>query len=294
MNRRVFITSFAWATVPATLPTALSHVLQQTTAVNDEQPTRNTLARIVNAAQMGEWGRLPIGDRIVKIAMLLLDTPYVGGTLEGEPEECRVTLEGLDCVTFFEVSLCIARMMERGNTSLEALRAEITYTRYRGGILGDYTSRLHYTADWINDNVKKFVVSDITQKIGGQPVRHNVSFMSKNPAFYGPLQRNPNLIPVIRGIEEEINKRTMFVIPKEKVKNIESLLESGDIIAVATNKTGLDYAHTGLIAVINGRARFLHASTTQKKVVLDDTISAYLNTVKSHTGITVVRPLATL
>jgi len=39
-----------------------------------------------------------------------------------------------------------------------------------------------------------------------------------------------------------------------------------------------------------GRARFMHASTTYKKVVIDSTISEYLYKFKKHAGILVARP----
>ncbi|UCC41535.1 MAG: DUF1460 domain-containing protein, partial [Candidatus Aminicenantes bacterium] len=70
------------------------------------------------------------------IGKLLIGTKYVGGTLEGEgPEICRIDLTGLDCVTFFENVLCIARIIKKRKTTFDDFKAEVTYTRYRGGML---------------------------------------------------------------------------------------------------------------------------------------------------------------
>ncbi|MCO6465498.1 MAG: DUF1460 domain-containing protein [Bradyrhizobiaceae bacterium] len=248
-------------------------------------------SRIMNASQMGQWAALPIGERMIRIANHFVDVPYVGGTLEGDPEQCRLDFEGLDCVTFFELTLGIARMIGHGGTTIEDLRKEVEFTRYRSGKLVGYESRLHYTADWIADNVVKKVVVDVTPQLDGKPLHLAVNFMSTHPQYYKPLQEHPELIPVFAKIEQHINAQQHLYIPKDDVAKVEDQLQSGDIVAIVTNKVGLDYAHTGLINVVDGQARFMHASSTQKKVVLDATISEYLKRVSSHTGVTIVRPI---
>lgn len=253
--------------------------------------TSRSLAKIVNAAQMGQWSALAIGERTIMVANRLQGIPYVGGTLEGEGEYCRINLEGLDCVTFFELSLDIARMLGNGGTSMAHLEKEVTYTRYRNGVIDGYVSRLHYTAEWIADNVRKKVVSDITPELNGIPFNVHVNFMSTHPQYYAPLKENPALIDQIRYIEQQINSTPRTIVPKDAIAKIEGSLKSGDVIAIATSKPGLDYAHTGLITVIDAEARFMHASLTQKKVIVDRTISEYMATVPSHTGISVLRPL---
>ncbi len=123
-------------------------------------------------------------------------------------------------------------------------------------------------------------------------MRIDLGIMSNNPKFYPALQVHPDYIPRVAAIEQELNKGNYTILPKATIAEHEAQLKTGDIIAIATNKKGIDYAHTGLIAVDeNGKAHFLHASQTKKKVIMDDTISAYMNTVSSHTGIAVLRPI---
>src|SRR5277367_6307497 len=99
---------------------------------------REVFDRIVAKASAENWVKLPIGQLIGRIAMELKGTPYVGHTLEvsTEAEYCVVNLEGLDCVTFFEDSLCMARMIKHGKHAPEDLAREIEFTRYRGGKMG--------------------------------------------------------------------------------------------------------------------------------------------------------------
>ncbi|MCX6139564.1 MAG: DUF1460 domain-containing protein [Candidatus Kapabacteria bacterium] len=260
---------------------------------SDPQATsRFIYSQALRQAKSGSWNKLSIGLLMGHVGGLLVGTPYVGGTLEGDgPEICRVDLTGLDCVTFFESVLDIARVIKKGNSSWDDLRNEVTFTRYRKGVLSDYSSRLHYTADWIEDNVSKGVVKDISKDIGGDPFPIRVNFMSQNPKYYRPLRDDSTLITSMAGIERSLGTTTRYLVPRERIGSIESQLQTGDIVAIATSKDGLDYAHTGMIFMDGEIARFMHASSQKKKVVLDGSIGEYVNGVKSHTGISVVRPL---
>lgn len=257
------------------------------------EETVKTFRKIISKAISEKWDELPIGELIGKIATMLLNTPYQAFTLEGPgPEICRINLRGLDCVTLYENVLDIARILKKGRFSFEELINEVTFTRYRGGIHTDYTSRLHYTSDWIYDNVKKGVIKDITQELGGVRFPVKVSFMSKYPEYYEALRNNIEYVKIIQQTEKEINARTYNYIPAESIKEIEQKLMMGDIIAVATSKERLDYSHTGLIIRDrSGKAKFMHASSKKKKVVIDSVISDYIKGIESDIGITVLRPI---
>lgn len=239
-----------------------------------------------------KWNRLPIGDLMGNIGTLLLGTPYVGGTLEGAgPEICRADLTGLDCVTFFENVLAMARCSKLGTPSWNAFIKQITRTRYRDGQLDGYTSRLHYTAEWIENNVAKGVVRDVTPDLGGDVFPIRVSFMSEHPQYYPPLKADTSLVGTIASIERRLATTTRYIVPREKIADIEPLLKTGDIVAIATSKAGLDYAHTGLIVREGSVARLMHASVTKKKVILDVRLSDYIASVKSHIGVSILRPI---
>ena len=247
---------------------------------------------LIRIAENEEWNKLPIGESVCKTGRILMGTPYSGGTLDtGDVEKCVINWAGLDCVTFFENCLCFARVMNKGIKEFSLLD-EVVFTRYRRGVIGDYTSRLHYTSDWIYDNVRKGVVEDITQKIGGRRFPVNVSFMSRNPQYYPQLKKNPGFISKMKSIEDSINARDYYYLPKAEIEQHEGQLKNGDIIAITTNKKGLDYSHTGMVCIDDdNQPHFLHASSKQKKVVIDTVLSKYVNSVASDTGITVLRPL---
>ncbi len=234
-----------------------------------------------------------IGLLTGNIGKKLINTPYEGGTLEntGGIEKCTVTLAGLDCVTFYETALGIARIIQKGRYSFEDLINEVTFTRYRNGEINGYVSRLHYTSDWIYDNVMKNVVEDITHKLGGIEKKFNLNFMSSHPQYYPALKGNAKNIQKIKEIEQNISKHSFHLIPYNEISQIEDKLKTGDIIALTSNVSGLDYAHTGLILRESGVSHFLHASSEEKKVILDSNISEYVYRVGKKQSITVLRPL---
>ncbi|HET7152980.1 MAG TPA: N-acetylmuramoyl-L-alanine amidase-like domain-containing protein [Candidatus Kapabacteria bacterium] len=243
-------------------------------------------------AKADHLAALPIGEAMVEIGKTFLGTSYVGNTLDQNTEEqCVVTFTGLDCVTFFEVSLDMARIIKQKKNTYQDLIDAVTYTRYREGKLTDFTSRLHYTSDWIHDNVKKKTVESLTRELGGVPFDKKIDFMSTHPQSYRQLREHPEYVPVIKKFEEEISRRATYYIPKKDIHSIESKLHSGDILAFTTSVPGLDCSHTGMVLREDGKSKLLHASSAKQKVVISDgTISEYLEGITKDTGMMVVRP----
>jgi len=258
---------------------------------------REVFDRIVAKASAENWVKLPIGQLIGRIAMELKGTPYVGHTLEvsTEAEYCVVNLEGLDCVTFFEDSLCMARMIKHGKHAPEDLAREIEFTRYRGGKMGDFTTRLHYTTDWFADNKKKGVVKLLAPDLpGAEPFTQKVGIMTERPENYRQLAAHPDWIPAIQRIEKKINTQSLKYVPLSRLKEAEPMLQTGDIVGVCTTEPGIDIAHTGLCFKDDeGIVHFMDASSSRSKmqVTLEREISLSLNWSPSITGAMFARPL---
>lgn len=298
MNRRQFLANLAgiaavpFATRAYAMPRGVADDGVQSASEQDAT-TSYIFSQMVKQAKHDGWDKQPIGELMGNLGMLLLGTKYEGGTLEGPGAEvCRANLTGLDCVTFFENVLCMARVLQKGTPTFEAFIQELTYTRYRGGILTDYTSRLHYTAEWIANNEQKGVVKDLTMEMGGEPFPLHVDFMSEHPQYYPALKDSPQVVQTIAEIEKTINAQKFYYIPQQNIKKAQQFFRTGDIVAIATNKKGLDYAHTGMIVVDKkNKARLLHASLQKKKVHYDTELYKYVQSVKSHIGVSIVRPL---
>lgn len=254
-----------------------------------------SLRRLIADFDLDAQRNLPIGQRMDRIGIRLMGTPYVANTLEtsDQAEICTVNLQGLDCVTFFETCLGLARMAALRQDTMADLVRQITLTRYRGGILDGYLSRLHYTSEWIADNQRRGNVADITPDLpGAARFEKRINFMSTHPDSYSQLKANPDWIPKIAEIEKRLTAATMFHVPKDKIATAEALLQTGDIVGITTSIDGIDCSHTGLChRDEQGDLRFRHASSSLKKVVLGPRLSEYVASVSKNVGVMIARPL---
>jgi hypothetical protein len=235
----------------------------------------------------------PSGELMVKVGTSFMDVPYVANTLDKEGEEqLVVNLREMDCTTFAENCLALTKTIQSKNLTPEQFLQELTKVRYRDAKINGYPSRLHYTTDWIFDNQQKKLVQDVTKEIADTPYPKRINFMSTHPDSYMHLKENAVHVAEITGIEKNISKRTHYYIPKENLARYESQLKDGDIVALTTSIEGLDVSHMGILVRRNGRIHLLHASLTEKKVVLsEETLEEYLNNGKTVTGIIIARPL---
>lgn len=252
--------------------------------------------RISQKAIQQNWGKLPMSTRMVKVAKELEGIPYKSYTLEIDNwvESPSVNFHGLDCWTFFEICLGMCRMLEEPKARYQPrdLLREIEWTRYRNGRCnGNYLDRIHYLAEWYTDNQKRRNIHDLTRKFPNQQMDNKCQEMTKLWKSYRYLKHNPELRRGMAVHEARLTKMPVYMIPKSKVKAMESQLQNGDIVGIASKYDGGYCSHVGIIIKDQqGKARFMHASTTYKKVVIDDTISNYLYQFNKHAGILVARP----
>jgi hypothetical protein len=154
-----------------------------------------------------------------------------------------------------------------------------------------YTSRLHYTSDWIYENEKKGHLKNISGDIGGKKVYHPVGFMSEHAQSYKHLKNSPENVQKMKEIEFLINKRDNFVIiPVDSISANAKNIKNGDIVAFATSIPGLDYSHIAIAYWKGGGLHFIHASSLQEKVVIEEkTLAAYCKDSKNCSGISILR-----
>lgn len=234
----------------------------------------------------------PVSKLVVRAGRMFLNTPYVAHTLEMEQEELVVNLRELDCTTFAENCLALARTVRDGNPGPEKFVSELLLIRYRDGQLDGYPSRLHYFCDWIRNNDQKGLVEECAAELGGNPLQKEINFMSTHPENYRQLERDSSLVEVIRNQESGINQRRIYYIPEVKLGALEDPLKAGDIVGITTNIDGLAVMHVGILVHVDRRVHLLHASSAAGKVVVSEaTLEEYLLQSQNATGIMVARPI---
>jgi hypothetical protein len=293
MNRRHFLLATT-ASITALPASGGEHLPRSVTFIGEDK-----FRAIAAEAHSRRWSSLPVGERVVMAANRMLGTPYVGFTLEIDDhvESPSVNFRGLDCWTFFEIALGIARMTRKHQVVYqpEDLLREIEHTRYRGGQCnGNYLDRIHYLDEWFRDNHARKTVRDITRELA--PVvpltGRKIDEMTVLWKSYRYLKNNPGLRQGMARIEAELQQHPFHYIPKDAVAAIEPKLQNGDIIGIVTHKPHVYCSHVGLtIRTKDGGAHFMHASATKKRVIIDKSVSGYLADFQSHAGIIVARPV---
>lgn len=223
----------------------------------------------------------------------LMGIPYVAHTLDATDEENLVIhLDRADCTTLVETVLALALAEQQGEPTYAAFRQALQHLRYRGGKRTDYLSRLHYFSDWIADNERKGIVTERTREsVFATPQRLHLNFMSTHPDSYPQLKNHPERVAQLSVWEQPWQDKEVFYIPKERLQASpdELKIANGDVLALTTRIEGLDVVHVGLACWVGAKLHLLHASSVQKKVLLDpQPLHDYLKTKKSHTGVRVI------
>lgn len=291
MNRRHFL-QWILLTGSSAMLDGAEFLPQKTTFVGREK-----FQQIVAQAMAGNWAALAMGARVAQFGQALRGTTYVGWTLEIDDriESPSVNFNGLDCWTFFETALGLARMISKrqSNYTPSDLLRQIEWTRYRGGLCrGQYLDRIHYLDEWFTNNEARGNIRNVTRQVGPM-VRltgRSNDEMSLNPKLYRYLRANPALVPALRQIESRLEQVPFGFISKQQVAACESHIQSGDIIGIVTNRQHVFCSHVGLaLRTSDGVCRFMHASVSHKKVVVDKSLHEYLDAIKSHAGIVIAR-----
>lgn len=232
-----------------------------------------------------------IGMLAAAIGRTFVGTPYTPGTLEVEPERLVINLRELDCVTFVETVLAMARIVRAGTPDYASFREELLRIRYRNGILAGYPSRLHYFSEWIANNEEKGIVEDITAQLGGRPDPEPVNFMTQNRSSYRQLADSATFAE-IRSIEQRLSEHTRYVIPENAIDAAAPGIRDGDIIAATSALPGLDVAHTGFALWVDGRLHLMHAPLVGTVVEISQLpLGARIRRINTQDGIMVARPL---
>jgi hypothetical protein len=262
---------------------------------------RDRFDRLAASAREENWKLLPIGERTATVGRALVGTPYKSYTLEidNRVEAPSANFTGLDCWTFYEIALGFARMLDEPaeNWTPERLLYYIELDRYRGGqCTGEYLSRLHYLEDWLADNDRRGLVEDLTRSLGGVSVPHSAREMTVAWRHYRYLAANRSLLGPLGQMEARVSSRPLYQIPKSRIASIEGKLRSGDIIGIVSRdgRQLFSTSHVGLaLRVDDGSLHFMHASSPRNygRVVIDSTLSSYLDRYRTDSGILVARPL---
>jgi hypothetical protein len=233
------------------------------------------------------------GDLVVRAASLQIGRAYYDAPQTAGPEVLRIELKTLQCVSLVESSLAVARCVWRDDPGTACFLKEVEASRYRGGAMAGYDSRLHYFTDWIEDNARRGRLKLLGAEVGAISVSQTFSFMSEHPAQY-PALGEASIMGEIKRLEAQLSAEPHLVLDRADLATAQSRLENGDVIGLVSDKyPGMVIIHTGLVYVgKNGKRQLLHAAAWHKRVLITASdIANYINRRPERLGLMVARPL---
>ena len=243
-------------------------------------------------AKGNESGLADANALIEFYARQLLGTPYVAHTLEADEEVLTINIHELDCLTFIESLYALTRATLNHRYSWRDYAANIENVRYRGGTMGDYSSRIHYISEWIIDNHLRGNLVEVTPDLPhADYMVKNIDYMSKNPSQYRQLKNDTAMVEKIR--RHELRQHRFPYLKRSWLddKEVKAALRSGDFISLVTKADGLDVSHNGIIIVDDkGDPYLLDASMSGGKVMLESKpLFKFLERSKNNIGVRVFR-----
>ncbi len=204
--------------------------------------------------------------------------PYVAGTLDAMSEEqLVVNTRQLDCTTYVEMVTALTKCAQRQETSFAAFCKWLRNVRYIGGEVA-YVRRQHYFTVWMEANELEGIVQNVAPNPPFTAIQTvNLYWMTTHRSSYKMLTAHPEWTSGIRSLEQSVNGKKYRYIPKGKVANtpvFRTAIHDGDIIAIITNKEGLDTTHIGIASWHKDGLHLLNASSIHKKVI-DEPMTLY-------------------
>lgn len=290
MNRRNFLASTTLAALVSSLPTKIFGALMED--VSDEQICKMKFDLAVSQDLLHK----PIAEVITTIGKSFIGTDYAAHTLEKNgPEELVINLRALDCVTFYENCVTLARCVKMQETTFDDYKAQLQFLRYRDGKMTDYASRLHYTTDYWYNAEQKGILKVVTKDIFGEKnvlqIPRPINFMTTHRKTYKQIATDNAMFKKIKAMEDEVNKRTDYFMPKGNLHMFADKVNNGDLIGITTNVAGMDISHTGVaVRLESGELHFMHAPNIGYKVQITEApLHEYLAKNAKQTGIIVAR-----
>ena len=296
VSRRDLHKSVALGAAALALPEALAACKA---AANPDLERLTRWAETLRSEGIG--ANVPPGRAAIRVGELAVGTPYEPFTLEaylkagGSPrrEPLTLSLTRFDCVTLVESCIAVARLAAgKRAPAWDRFGREIERMRYRGGERRGYTSRLHYFSEWIADGERRGLVKDFGAALGGAEDARPLRFMTEHRSSY-PALADESVFREIGWLERRLDRHPRRVIPTKRIPEVVNRIETGDVLAFATEIVGLDVSHTAFAYRDRGGIlRVLHAPLSGGVVeVTRTTLPEYVAGIRRSTGILVARPL---
>lgn len=255
---------------------------------------REDSVRIVSLLKEAKAQKKSPASWMLWFGMKFAGVPYVGGTLDkAATEKLVVNTRELDCATYVEMVTALTMCAQKQETSFAAFCNCLRRVRYVDGEVA-YVKRQHYFTVWMDANEREGIVRNVVANPPFTAVQMvNVNWMTTHQSKYKMLSAHPEWVSGIRNLEQSVNGKQFRYVPKASIANtalFRQTIHDGDIIAIVTNKKGLDTSHIGLASWRSDGLHLLNASSIHKKVIDEPMLlRTYMQKHPAQIGIRVCR-----
>ncbi len=219
--------------------------------------------------------------------------PYGTGGAGCPADKTLINFSSFDCVTFVESFWAISFTLYEYHNGLvhfpdhfEIFARNVDKIRYFGEENCGVEDRIHYFTQAMQVLQRRGLVFNVA-RANGKIFEKKINYMT---GTYG-LTYNLESMAKMRSLETILTEANDYFYPLSDIGLYLPLAKDGDIVALATNRKGLDVSHTGIITVDEGEVYMTHASSVYNKVVHEQNLMDYINSRSTVTGIFVYRPV---
>lgn len=219
--------------------------------------------------------------------------PYGTGGAGCPSDKTLINFSSFDCVTFVESFWAISYTLYEYHNGLvhfpdhfELFARNVDKIRYFGEGNCGVEDRIHYFTQAMKVLQRRGLVFNVARANGRRFIKR-INYMTKT---YGSAYDSESMSKM-RSLEKIMSDEGDYYYPVEDIDLYLPLAKDGDLIALATNKRGLDVSHTGVITVVDDEVKLTHASSLYKRVVHQQDLMEYINSRNTVTGIFVYRPV---
>jgi len=221
------------------------------------------------------------------------ETKYGSGAKGCKTGYTLVNTKELDCVTFVEMMLALSITVNELNMDPHAIQDSLLFNeftenlnciRFYNCVYKKQEDRIHYFTDALNELEKNGYLKCVAVA-NGIPFQKKINYITTHKQSYAGI-KDWNLV---KNKELEMSSREVYWYPLDSLHLYSSIAIDGDVLALATNISGLDVSHCGFSKIQNGELFFVHAGQLAGKVV-EQPLESYLKTRTTITGLFVYRP----
>lgn len=220
-----------------------------------------------------------VSELVASIAEQLLGIPYEAGLLDVYPEKLRVYLDKTDNLHFIETCLSMALTVNGKQEETDipisdiyiSLCDNIRSLRYRDGVISKFSDRIFYFTEWAEQAQTKGLLQEYSDQFGHE-YEQSFSYLSDHLMYLPQIGREPKAREETLEIERLLSQKNPYfaISPNEMNPEFFNNLQTGDIVALVSDRKGEDVSRAGIIMKTDESIQFITASYKEKKVISED------------------------